>query len=114
MTTAYVALASSTLGQAASTLFGVVEAVGGFIAILLVVFFVAGRVTGRLQRPVAIVVCLLIINVCVHMRIGMNEVIEDYLDEDKTNRLGKRANTAFAILVAATTVISVVKILVWG
>ncbi len=58
MTTAYVALASSTLGQAASTLFGVVEAVGGFIAILLVVFFVAGRVTGRLQRPVAIVVCL--------------------------------------------------------
>ena len=63
---------------------------------------------------VAIVVCLLIINVCVHMRIGMNEVIEDYLDEDKTNRLGKRANTAFAILVAAITVISVVKILFWG
>jgi succinate dehydrogenase / fumarate reductase membrane anchor subunit len=63
---------------------------------------------------VAIVVCLLIINVCVNMRIGMNEVIEDYLDEDKTNRLGKRANTAFAILVAAITVISVVKILFWG
>lgn len=58
MTTAYVASASSTLGQAASTLFGVVEAVGGFIAILLIVFFVAGRVTGRLQKPIAIVVCL--------------------------------------------------------
>ncbi len=58
MTTAYVAMASSTLGQAATTLFGVIEAVGGFIAILAIVFFVAGRVTGRLQKPIAIVVCL--------------------------------------------------------
>jgi len=68
-----------------------------------------------IRNPVvAIVLCLLIVNVCVHMRIGMNEVIEDYLDEDKTNRLAQRANTAFAILVAAITVISVVKILFWG
>ena len=58
MTTAYVSLASSTAGQAASTLFGVVEAVGGFVAILAIVFFVAGRATGRLQRPIAIVICL--------------------------------------------------------
>src|SRR5450756_78597 len=58
MATAYVALASNTVGQAASTLFGVVEAVGGFVAILAIVFFVAGRATGRLQRPIAIVVCL--------------------------------------------------------
>lgn len=55
---AYVSLASSTAGQAASALLGVVEAVGGFIAILAIVFLVAGRVTGRFQRPVAIVVCL--------------------------------------------------------
>ena len=58
MTIACVALASSTASQAASTLFGVVEAVGGFIAILAIVFFVAGRVTGRLQKPIAIVICL--------------------------------------------------------
>jgi len=63
---------------------------------------------------VAIVLCLLIVNVCVHMRIGMNEVIEDYLDDDTTNRLAQRANTVFAILVAAITVISVAKILFWG
>jgi len=49
---------TSTAGQAASTLLGVIEAVGGFIAILVIVFFVAGRATGRLQRPIAIVVCL--------------------------------------------------------
>ena len=47
---------------------------------------------------VGIVLCLLIVNVCVHMRIGMNEVIEDYLDEDKTNRLARIANTVFASL----------------
>jgi alpha-glucoside transport system permease protein len=58
MTTAHVALAASTVGQAASTLFGVVAAVGGFVAILAIVFFVAGRATGRLQKPVAIVICL--------------------------------------------------------
>ena len=63
---------------------------------------------------VAIVLCLLIINVCIHMRIGMNEVIEDYLDDEKINHLAQRANAAFAILVAVITVISVAKILFWG
>ena len=56
--TAYLPMDSSTAGQAATTLLGVVGAVGGFVAILAIVFFVAGRATGRLQRPIAIVVCL--------------------------------------------------------
>lgn len=51
-------MASSVAGQAATTLLGVVEAVGGFVVILAIVFFVAGRATGRLQRPLAILVCL--------------------------------------------------------
>ena len=45
-------------GDAASKFFGVIVAVGGFLAIMAVIFFVAGRATGRLQRPVAAVVCL--------------------------------------------------------
>jgi alpha-glucoside transport system permease protein len=32
--------------------------VAGFVAILIVVFLIAGRVTGKLQRPLTIVVCL--------------------------------------------------------
>jgi len=56
--TAFLPMDTSTAGQAATTLLGVVEAVGGFIAILVIVFFVAGRATGRLQRPIAIVICL--------------------------------------------------------
>jgi len=49
---------ASVASESASKLLGVIEAVGGFLAILLLVFFVAGRATGRLQRPLAIVICL--------------------------------------------------------
>lgn len=37
---------------------GVLEAVAGFLGILLIIFFVAGRVTGRFERPLAIIICL--------------------------------------------------------
>ena len=49
---------ASTLSDSVSKLFGVIEAVGGFVAIVLLVFFFAGRATGRLQRPVTVAVCL--------------------------------------------------------
>jgi alpha-glucoside transport system permease protein len=49
---------ASTASESASRLFGVIEAVAGFLAILIVVFVVAGRVKGRLQRPLTIVICL--------------------------------------------------------
>ncbi|MGH3635765.1 MAG: hypothetical protein ACRDTS_17090, partial [Mycobacterium sp.] len=49
---------ASTASESASRLFGVIEAVAGFLAILIVVFLVAGRVKGRLQRPLTIVICL--------------------------------------------------------
>jgi succinate dehydrogenase / fumarate reductase membrane anchor subunit len=70
---------------------------------------------GVVRNPiVAILLCLLIINVTVHMRIGMHEIIEDYLDEEKTNRIANFANTAFAILVAAVTILSVARIVFWS
>jgi alpha-glucoside transport system permease protein len=52
------ALASSTAGLAATKLLDVVEIVGAFIAILLIIFLVAERARGRLQRPIAIVICV--------------------------------------------------------
>ena len=72
------------------------------------------EMVGVVHNPiVAIVLCLLIINVCIHMRIGMNEVIEDYLEGD-IHHLAKRANAVFAVLVAVVTVLSVAKIAFWG
>jgi alpha-glucoside transport system permease protein len=49
---------ASTLSDSASKLLGVIEAVGGFLAVLAIVFFIAGRATGRFQKPLAIVICL--------------------------------------------------------
>jgi alpha-glucoside transport system permease protein len=49
---------ASTLSDAGSRLLSVLEAVGGFVAILLIIFFIAGRVTGRMQKPLTIVICL--------------------------------------------------------
>jgi alpha-glucoside transport system permease protein len=49
---------ASTFSDSIGKLWGVIEAVGGFAAIMLIIFFVAGRVTGRLQKPLAIVICL--------------------------------------------------------
>jgi alpha-glucoside transport system permease protein len=51
-------LLASTFSESVSKLWGVLEAVGGFVAILLIVFLVAGRATGRLQRPLTILICL--------------------------------------------------------
>ena len=49
---------ASTAGLAANKLLTVVGVVAGFLAILLVIFFVAERARGRLQRPIATVVCI--------------------------------------------------------
>ncbi len=63
---------------------------------------------------VAIVLCLLIINVCIHMRIGMHEVIEDYVDEGAANHTLNWLNAAFAIAVAVLTILSIAKIVFWS
>ncbi|GAA1764523.1 sugar ABC transporter permease [Luedemannella helvata] len=49
-------LADSTLVDSGWKLFLVVQVLAVFLAVLLFVFFVAGRATGRFERPVAIVV----------------------------------------------------------
>jgi alpha-glucoside transport system permease protein len=49
---------ASTAGLAATKLLDVVYVVAGFLAILLVIFLVAERARGRLQRPIAIVICV--------------------------------------------------------
>jgi alpha-glucoside transport system permease protein len=49
---------ASTASDAGTALWHVVAAVGGFLAILLIIFVVVGRVTGRLQRPLTILFLL--------------------------------------------------------
>ena len=111
-------------GKPATRLF-ILQRLTGALNIAFLIFFVwfvvslagadrAQFITTVRNPGIAVILCLLIINVCVHMRIGMREVIEDYIDEHKTNRLALTANTGFAILVAVLTVLSVAKIVFWG
>lgn len=103
----------------------ITQRVSGALNVLFTIFFVwfvvslAGadraQMIETVRNPlVALALCALIINVCVHMRIGMHEVIEDYLDEQKQNRLANAANNAFAVLVALATILAVAKIVFWG
>jgi succinate dehydrogenase / fumarate reductase membrane anchor subunit len=96
----------------------------GMLNVLLTIFFVwfVVRLAGAeraemvdiVRNPlVALGLVLLIVNVSVHMRIGMHEVIEDYLYEGQ-NRLANLANNAFAIFVPAVTILAVAKIVFWG
>jgi succinate dehydrogenase / fumarate reductase membrane anchor subunit len=68
-----------------------------------------------LRNPlVAIGLILLFVNVTIHMRIGMLDVIEDYVDHGPRNNLATAANTIFAVLVAAVAILSIVKLVFWG
>ena len=97
----------------------------GMFNVLFAIFFVwfvvrlAGADRGEMvevvRNPfVALGVVLLIVNVSVHMRIGMHEVIMDYLDEGKQNRLAVVANNVFAVIVPVVTILAVAKIVFWG
>jgi succinate dehydrogenase / fumarate reductase membrane anchor subunit len=111
-------------GKAATRSF-VWQRMTGALNIAFTVFFVwfvvklagADRATmlSVVKNPVvAVVLAALIINVAIHMRIGMYEVIEDYVDEGKTHNLAKAANTVFAILVPLLTILSIAKIVFWS
>lgn len=63
---------------------------------------------------VAAPLTLLFISVCIHMRIGMGETIDDYISEDRTHRLAGTVNTVFSILVAVVAIGSIAKIVFWG
>ena len=101
------------------------QRITGALNVAFTIFFVwfvvrlagAGRaeMVDVVRNPfVAIVLVLLILNVCAHMRIGMHEVIEDYLDEEGQNRLANAANNVFAVVVALVTIVAVAKIVFWG
>ncbi|MGB3028242.1 succinate dehydrogenase, hydrophobic membrane anchor protein [Paradevosia shaoguanensis] len=63
---------------------------------------------------VAILSALLVVNVCVHMRIGMQEVIEDYIVEPRLHSLTMLLNNLFCLAIALIGVVAIAKIAFWG
>jgi succinate dehydrogenase / fumarate reductase membrane anchor subunit len=68
-----------------------------------------------IARPwIAIPLALLVVNVVVHMRIGMREIIEDYVHDPRINRLSLGANDIFSLFIAIVGLGAIVKIVFWG
>ena len=108
----------------ASTRHFITQRVTGALNVLFTLFLVwlvvslAGaeraQMVATIANPlVALILLLLIVNVVIHMRNGMRDVIEDYLGGE-LNRLALVANTGFAVFVALVALGSIAKIVFWG
>lgn len=109
----------------ASTRDFILQRLTGMANILFLLFFVwfvvrlAGG--GRAEMAevaghplVGLVLALLVVNVAIHMRIGMKDIIEDYVHEPRTNRLALLLNTMFALGVALVGTGAILKLVFWS
>jgi succinate dehydrogenase membrane anchor subunit len=89
------------------------------IAFVIVVISVAGRpypeVVAVLSSPlVAILLVLMILSIVVHMRIGMQVIVEDYVHGTVVRPLALIASTFFAAAVGAIAVFAILKLAFGG
>ena len=85
------------------------------IALIVIVIALLGRSHAAavqiLGSPlVAITMLLFIINMAYHMWIGMQEIILDYVHEDKSKFLSLMANTFFVIAVGLACAFAILKL----
>ena len=111
-------------GKAATRHF-ITQRLTGALGIAFTVFFIwlVVRLAGAdraemlavIGNPfVAVVTAALIVNICVHMRIGMIEVIEDYVVDPRLHSLSTLLNNLFCLAIALIGVIAIAKIAFWG
>ena len=85
------------------------------LGFVIVIASLSGRTYAQasdiVARPlVAILLVLLIVSITVHMRLGMQTVIEDYVHEKGQKIAALVANTFFAVIIGAACLFSVLKI----
>ena len=89
----------------------------GFLLFLVVRLAGQDRVdmVATIGHPVVgIIFAALLAIVCVHMRIGMRETIDDYVTEAALNRFSLMLNTMFCLIVGIVGVVSILKLVFWG
>jgi len=89
------------------------------IAFIVLVVSLIGRPRGEvvavLGSPfVALFLILMIISISIHMRIGMQVIIEDYVHGEGLKVTALAANTFFAIAVAAVSIFALLKLAFGG
>jgi succinate dehydrogenase / fumarate reductase membrane anchor subunit len=108
----------------ASTRHFVLQRVTGALNILFTLFIVwfvvslAGKAPAEMielaRNPfVAIGLALLVVNVALHMRNGMRDVIEDYFDKGEHSP-AMAANNAFVGFFVVVALLAIAKLVFWG
>ena len=85
------------------------------IAVIVIFITLLGRNQAAVAQivgspPVAIIMALFVISVAVHMRIGMQVVIEDYVHDELVKIVLLMANTFFTIAIALTSIYGILKL----
>jgi succinate dehydrogenase / fumarate reductase membrane anchor subunit len=85
------------------------------IAFLVIVISLVGRghaaVVGRLANPlIAVIILAALISILIHMRIGMQVIIEDYVHSEGRRVLAVMANTFFTFAVGLVAIYALLKI----
>ena len=85
------------------------------IAAIIILTTLLGRnqaaVAQILGSPtIAIIMLLFIATTCIHMRIGMAVVIEDYVHDESAKLVTLMANTFFTVVVGLTAAFGIVKL----
>ena len=85
--------------------------IGFLCVVLLLIGKPYGAAIATLSKPhVAILMLLFVVSGAVHMRLGMQVVIEDYIHHEGLKILAVMANTFFAIAVGAACAFALLKI----